>query len=164
MRPAFTRTALLATLLLVAACGGGSRATTGPTTGATTAASVAPSAAAGEATVMLASSDLGEILVDGTGRTLYGFLPDEAGEPTCYDTCAGNWPPLVADGEITVGEGLDDSSFSTVARTDDAGDQVKVGDWPLYYFANDTAPGQTNGQGVGGNWFVVGADGELIEE
>lgn len=113
---------------------------------------------------MLATSDLGEILVDGEGRTLYGFTPDSAGEPTCYEGCAAAWPPLVSAGEITVGEGLDDSAFSTVARTDDAGDQVKVGDWPLYYFASDTAPGQTNGQGVGGKWFVVGADGELIEE
>ena len=34
--------------------------------------------------------------------------------------------------------------------------------WPLYYFANDSAPGDLNGQAVGDVWFVVGADGELI--
>ncbi len=112
---------------------------------------------------MVADSELGEILVDGEGRTLYMFQPDEAtGEPTCYDQCAENWPPLVADGEPTVGEGLDDSLVTTVPRTDDAGDQVKYGDWPLYYFANDEAPGDTNGQGVGGVWFVVDPEGELI--
>ena len=112
---------------------------------------------------MVADSELGEILVDGEGRTLYMFVPDEeTGEPTCYEQCAENWPPLVAEGEITVGEGLDDSDFSTVPRTDDAGDQVKVGDWPLYYFANDAAPGDTNGQGVNEVWYVLGPDGEPI--
>ncbi len=171
-----TRLALVATLLLVAACGGPG-ATRAPATAGTTAApstaasaapsaaaSTAPSAAAGSATVMVATSEFGDILVDGEGRTLYGFTPDEAGDPTCYDACADNWPPLISDGDITVGEGLDDGDFSTVARTDDAGDQVKIGSWPLYYFAADTAPGQTNGQGVGDKWYVVGADGELITE
>ena len=115
---------------------------------------------------MLASSSLGEILVDGQGRTVYGFTPDidKGGEVTCYDTCAGNWPPLVAPDEITVGEGLDDSDFTAVPRTDDKGDQVSVGDIPLYYFAGDSGPGQTNGQNVGGKWFVVGADGQLIKD
>ena len=41
---------------------------------------------------------------------------------------------------------------------------LKVGDRPLYYFANDAAPGDVNGQGVGGFWWVVGADGTLLEE
>jgi predicted lipoprotein with Yx(FWY)xxD motif len=126
-------------------------------------ASAGGSAATGDVTVMVADSELGEILVDGEGRTLYMFVPDEeTGEPTCYDQCAENWPPLVAEGEITVGEGLDDSDFSTVPRTDDAGDQVKVGDWPLYYFANDAAPGDTNGQGANEVWYVLGPDGEPI--
>ena len=40
---------------------------------------------------------------------------------------------------------------------------LKIGDWPLYYFAGDTAPGETNGQGVGGVWWVVAPDGTLIE-
>jgi predicted lipoprotein with Yx(FWY)xxD motif len=117
----------------------------------------------GGTTVIIAASQFGDILVDGQGRTLYGFTPDEAtGTPTCYDACEANWPPLVAPAEITVGEGLVASDFTAVARTDEEGDQVKIGSFPLYYFANDTAPGQTNGQGVGGKWFVVGADGELI--
>jgi predicted lipoprotein with Yx(FWY)xxD motif len=114
--------------------------------------------------VMLATSDLGEIVVGGAGMTLYGFTPDEAGDPTCYDDCAQAWPPLVAPPDITVGEGLDDGDFTAVPRTDDAGDQVKFGQWPLYYFAGDRAPGDTNGQGVSDIWFVIGADGQLIME
>lgn len=113
---------------------------------------------------MLATTDLGEIVVDAEGRTLYGFKPDlETGFPTCYDTCAENWPPLAAPVEITVADGLDATQFTAVPRTDEMGDQVKFGDWPLYYFAADSAPGDTNGQGLNDMWFAVGADGELIE-
>lgn len=120
------------------------------------------SPAAGSATVMVATSDLGQILVDGEGRTLYLFTPDEAGTPTCYEACAQQWPPLLAEGDITVGPGLDDSDFSTATRTD-GGDQVKISNWPLYYFANDTAPGDTNGQGVSNVWYVVSPSGEPIK-
>ena len=41
--------------------------------------------------------------------------------------------------------------------------QVTIDGWPLYFFANDAAPGDHNGQGVGGVWFVVGPDGAPIE-
>ena len=41
--------------------------------------------------------------------------------------------------------------------------QLKAGQWPLYTFSGDTAPGQTNGQGTGGSWFVVAPDGSLIK-
>lgn len=116
----------------------------------------------GAATVMVATSDLGEILVDGEGRVLYLFTPDEAGTPTCYEGCAQAWPPLLAGGDITVGPGLDDSDFSTATRTD-GGDQVKIGNWPLYYFASDAAPGDTKGQGVGDVWYVVSPNGEAIK-
>jgi predicted lipoprotein with Yx(FWY)xxD motif len=138
-------------------------APTATPTPATTASPDESSPATGSATVMVATNAThGQILVDGEGRTLYGFTPDEAGTPTCYDDCTTTWPPLLAEGEITVGEGLDDSDFSTVARTD-GGDQVKIGNWPLYYFAADAAPGDTNGQGVSGVWFVVSPTGELIK-
>lgn len=113
-----------------------------------------PTDETGAATVMVAESELGDILVDGEGRTLYAFTDDTAGEPTCAGDCANAWPPLTVDGEISVGEGLDDGDFSTVDST--TGDtQVKVGEWPLYYFAQDSAPGDVNGQGVGDKWYVV---------
>lgn len=135
-----------------------------PTASPTPAASPGESSpATGSATVMVADNpDHGQILVDGEGRTLYLFMPDEAGTPTCYDDCAIAWPPLLAEGEITVGAGLDDSDFSTAPRTD-GGDQVKIGNWPLYYFASDAAPGETKGQGLQGIWFVVSPSGEAIK-
>ena len=89
-------------------------------------------------------------------------MPDAGGAPTCYDDCATTWPPLVADGAPTVGEGLDDALFASATR-DDGTEQVTVDGWPLYFFAADAAPGDTNGQGVGGVWYVVGPDGAAIE-
>jgi predicted lipoprotein with Yx(FWY)xxD motif len=137
-------------------------AATASPTAAATASPGESSPATGSATVMVADSALGKILVDGEGRTLYLFTPDEAGTPTCYDACAQAWPALLAAGEITVGAGLDDSDFSTAARTD-GGDQVKIGTWPLYHFASDAAPGDTNGQRQGGKWFVVSPSGVAIK-
>jgi predicted lipoprotein with Yx(FWY)xxD motif len=175
----FTRRLALASLpfvFVVAACGAGGATTApsaAPSAAPTEAPSEAPSAAPSEApseapsaaaaTVALSETSLGMVLVDAEGKTLYGFTADTAGESTCYDQCATNWPPLLAEdaASIDVGDGLDASLLTTVARTDGT-TQVKYGDWPLYYFAADTAPGDTNGQGVGEVWYVVGADGALI--
>ena len=63
---------------------------------------------------------------------------------------------------VTVGDGLDQSKIKLEARADGT-QQVVYGDYPLYYFAKDSAAGQTNGQGVGSKWYVVGNDGEPIK-
>ena len=120
------------------------------------------SAPAAGTTIAVADSSLGKILVDSKGMTLYMFDPDAAGTPTCYDDCAANWPALLADGTPTAGTGLDAAKLTTVDRTD-GGKQVKFGTWPLYYFAADAAAGDTKGQGQGGVWWVVGADGAPIK-
>ena len=163
MRSRLVGIGLLA-IVLVACSGGG--ATQAPTVAPTSAATDAPaSPATGSADVQLADSDLGQIVVDADGLTLYGFVPDEAtGEPTCYDDCATAWPPLIGSEDIVIGEGLDETEFTTAARTDGEGDQVVFGIYPLYYYVDDAAPGDVNGQGLGDNWFVIGADGELIRE
>jgi len=118
--------------------------------------------AGGAATVELTDSDLGKILTTSDGVTLYTFAPDNGGPSTCNGGCATTWPPLVADGTPTVGDGLDDSLFATATR-DDGSEQVTVKGWPLYTYSADAAPGDTNGQGVGGVWYVVGADGKTID-
>lgn len=146
-------------VLGIAACSGGGATTVPSVPPATEVPNEAPSAAA--ATVALADHELGRILVDGAGRTLYGFTADVDGVSTCYDQCAVKWPPLLSDGAPTVGEGLDASMLTTVERSDGSA-QLKYGDWPLYHWAADTAPGDATGQGVGGVWFVIGADGKLI--
>jgi predicted lipoprotein with Yx(FWY)xxD motif len=170
--------ALFATVAIVAACSsGGGGATTAPSVAAPSAsASEAASPSASEAApsesasagagveIKVATSALGDIMTDGAGKTLYMFTPDEAGTPTCYDDCATAWPPLLADdaASVTAGTGLDASKITVVDRTD-GGKQVKYGTWPLYYFANDAAAGDTNGQGLNDKWYVVGTDGEPIK-
>lgn len=114
---------------------------------------------AGGSSAGVAQSVVGPILVDGDGLTLYAFLNDADGEATCFDDCAEAWPPAVVDGEPDIGE-LDATVFSTVEHPE--GTMIKAGDWPLYRFAGDAAPGDINGQGVGGNWFVVTPSGKAI--
>lgn len=149
--------------LILGACSSGGASTAPSAAPSVAPPTVAPSAAPAAATVALADGALGPILVDAGGRVLYGFTVDADGVSTCYEECAAAWPPLLDDGGATVGEGLDAALLTTVDRTDGT-KQLKYGDWPLYYFAGDSAAGDTNGQGVNDVWFVIGADGALIED
>lgn len=154
---------LIVLALGVAACGGQAG-----TAGAGAGDAAAPSeeaaasepAAEGEATVAVASSDLGDVLVDGEGKTLYLFLNDEQGESVCYDGCEQTWPPLL--GPATAGAGADESLLSTVERKNGA-QQVTYNGWPVYYYAADSAAGDTKGQGVGDVWFALDASGEAVK-
>ena len=157
MRKAFASTALLAALTVVlAACGGGND-NGGSGTAAT--ATTAAQAAAGT-TVAVASSKLGNILVDDKGRTLYAFTKDQGDKSACSGQCAANWPALA--GAATAGTGAQAALLSTAAQADSSS-QVTYGGRPLYYFAGDAKAGDTNGQGVRGVWFAVTADGELVK-
>lgn len=118
-------------------------------------------APSGDGTVETASTDLGEVLVDGEGFTLYGFTPDAGGVPTCNAGCATSWPPLTVDSE-ELPEGLDADLFSVVER-DDGSFQLVAGEWPLYRYSGDEGPGDVNGQGIGEQWFVVTPEGELVQ-
>lgn len=113
----------------------------------------------GAADLQLSSSDLGDILIDADGNTLYLFVPDNQGDSTCYDECEANWP-IVAE-LSSVGDGLDAGLLGTTERT--TGDtQATYNGWPLYYFGADAAAGDTNGQGVNEVWYVIDADGNAI--
>jgi predicted lipoprotein with Yx(FWY)xxD motif len=159
--------------LILAACGGddddddaGSNAATTTTTARASDETTTTTGSSGTseqaATVAIASTDLGDVLVDENGKTLYLFTNDSENSSTCTGGCAGTWPPLTVTGEIVVGDGLDQSMFTTFAREDGAM-QVSVNGHPLYTYGPDTNPGDTNGQGVGGVWFAVGADGEQVQ-
>lgn len=112
------------------------------------------------ADVSLAETELGEVLVDGDGMTLYLFTRDEDGQSVCEDACAEAWPPLLSDAP-TAGDGVDASLLGTTTRPDGA-TQVTYNGWPLYTWAADQQPGDVTGQGVEDVWFVLGADGEAI--
>jgi predicted lipoprotein with Yx(FWY)xxD motif len=110
----------------------------------------------------VADNELGQLLADANGRTLYGFTKDADGSPTCVDGCANAWPPVVVDESLDLSSLPASASFSIVDRPDGS-KQLKAGKWPLYYFSGDTAAGEANGQGSGGIWFVVAPDATLIK-
>lgn len=135
------------------------------TTADTTPAETGPTdtaAIAGVATLQLADSSLGKILVDSDGNTLYLFGKDAPDAPACDTGCLGTWPALVSAGAATVGEGLGLEDVGTVTAADSA-TQVTFYGHPLYSFAGDAAPGDVNGQGIGGVWYVVDAEGNAVK-
>jgi predicted lipoprotein with Yx(FWY)xxD motif len=149
------RVLLVATCVVLAACGGGEGTdTTNPTSTTTTSTTLTPPSG-----ISLVDTPLGSILADPDGRTIYGFTVDDPGVSRCYDGCAALWPPVA--GDTPIGDGLDSSLFSVTER-DDGTTQLVMGDWPLYLYAGDPAPGDVNGQGVEGVWFVVDARGGLV--
>ena len=160
MRKALAGAALLFALTLVlAACGGNDDEGSGTAAPAAPATTAAP--AAEGTTVAVASGKLGDILVDGDGRTLYAFTKDQGDKSACSGQCADNWPALT--GTATAGTGVQASLLSSSMQAN--GDaQVTYDGRLLYYFAGDAKPGDVNGQGVGNVWYAVTADGELVKQ
>lgn len=134
---------------------------TPPATPPTTAKAAPAPAPAAAASVKLADSPLGKIMVDAEGRTLYAFTKDTNGSPTCTDACAKAWPASSLTGQPIAGTGV--AAALRSATSPSGGAMIVAGKWPLYRFAGDAAPGDTNGQGSGGVWFAVAADGTLIK-
>jgi predicted lipoprotein with Yx(FWY)xxD motif len=120
-------------------------------------------AAAGDGDVAVAETDLGNVLVDAEGNTLYMFEQDSGGTSSCEGGCAEQWPPLETDGEPTAGDGADAALLGTTDRSDGT-TQVTYDDLPLYTYAPDGGPGDTTGQGVGGVWWVVAPTGEPVRD
>jgi len=106
---------------------------------------------------------LGEIVVDKNGMTVYRFMKDEAWpEPVsnCTGACLEKWPAVSpVDFEDT--KGIQKKGYMTFTRPDGA-EQQTINCWPMYTFAGDKAPGDTNGQGVGGTWYAVRPDGKPV--
>ncbi|MEV8097991.1 SCO0930 family lipoprotein [Kitasatospora sp. NPDC085879] len=103
---------------------------------------------------------LGSVLTDGQGFTLYRFDKDTAKPPAsnCSGTCATTWPPVVNDDSTSAGTGVDASKLGEITRADGSR-QLTVGGWPAYRYAQDSAPGDTKGEGVGGTWHALAPDG-----
>ena len=124
----------------------------------------APRSDGAQGTVDVATSGLGQILVDSQGRTLYLFAKDTGTQSECTGACASAWPPLQAAGSPTVGGGADASLVATTMRSDGS-PQVTYAGHPLYLFSGDQNPGDTNGEGVvayGASWYAVSPAGTQI--
>ncbi len=145
--------------LTLAACG--SSGTTAPAAASSSSTAAAP-AAATAATVRVASTSLGKVVVDTAGRTLYMFTKDtkDSGKSVCAGQCATAWPAYTTTATPTA-----DGVSGTLGTLTTAGGakQVTLGGWPLYYFDKDKASGDVLGQDVGKVWFVLDSNGTPVE-
>jgi predicted lipoprotein with Yx(FWY)xxD motif len=142
------------TALAVAACGGGGAATASPP----------KTRISASATLGVANSGLGSILVNSTGRTLYLFKADVGAHSACIGACATAWPPLLTTGTPTAGTGLTASKLETITRPGGT-QQVTYNGHPVYLYIGDKKAGEVNGQGVtafGAAWFALTPAGNQI--
>lgn len=121
--------------------------------------------AEGDAIVSIASTDLGDVVVDAEGMTLYMFDNDTQGGDTsaCTGQCLEQWPPLFADSETPTGSADITGELGTI-ESPEGELHVTLNGWPLYYWVNDKAAGDTTGQAVGGVWWVLDPAGEPIRD
>jgi predicted lipoprotein with Yx(FWY)xxD motif len=124
------------------------------------------SASAGKAARLgVASSSLGRIVVDNKGRTLYLFERDKRRHSSCYGACAAYWPPLLTHGKPIARTGVKRSLLGTTRRRNGTV-QVTYAGHPLYRYAGDAGPGETNGAGLqdfGGGWDPISPAGKKVE-
>jgi predicted lipoprotein with Yx(FWY)xxD motif len=152
----FLSAAVAIPLVALAAAGCGS-------SDGTTTASAKP-AGGSSATVNVANTGLGKILVDSHGRTLYLWEKDSGTKSACSGGCAVAWPPLRTSGKPTAGGGAKASLLGTTPRSDGK-PQVTYAGHPLYGYQGDSKPGDTTGQGstgFGAPWYVLTATGKDI--
>jgi len=126
----------------------------------------APSSQAGSVTIGVRGSSLGQILVDGSGKSLYLFEADSGTQSTCSAACAQAWPPLTTSGAPKAAGGASPSLLGTTTRSDGT-KQATYSGHPLYYFTGDAKSGDINGEGVtafGAGWDVLSPAGSKIEK
>ncbi len=147
----FAGAAFTGLIALTAACGGSNEGAGGP---AQSDGTPAPAATLTVAT----DARLGVHLVDGNGRSLYYFAKDvpagaaKAAVSNCNAECVPVWPIFHTDS--VVAQGINATDVGEITRSDGSKQTTYKG-FPLYYFAGDTAAGDTNGEGVNGIWYVV---------
>jgi predicted lipoprotein with Yx(FWY)xxD motif len=144
-----------AAALLLAACG--SAADTGTT--------ARPAGPSGGVKIGTSNGAAGTYLTDGSGRALYLWVADHGMRSSCTGACAQAWPPLTAKGTPAAGGGVTAGDLSTVARAG-GGTQVTYKGHPLYYYAGDSGPGTTTGEGsddFGAKWWLVAPTGAAVK-
>jgi predicted lipoprotein with Yx(FWY)xxD motif len=125
-----------------------------------------PPANAQPATVSVAPTALGPVLVNSLGHTLYLFEKDAGSSSACSGACASAWPPLRATGKPKAGAGAKESLLGTIPRSDGR-PQVTYSGHPVYLYIGDHKPGETTGQGLvafGAGWFALAPAGTQISK
>ena len=150
--------AAIALAFLATACGNSDNGTT--SSGATSGSTKQPGA-----TVMVGTTNLGMVLVDNQGRTLYMLTADSAGKSTCAAGCASVWPKATLTSGSTPQAGSGVSAKLATVTPSDPTPQVTAAGHPLYIYSGDSKSGEVNGQGIksyGGTWYVLNPDGTPI--
>ena len=102
----------------------------------------------------------GLVLTDSAGQVLYFFSRDADGKSACAGNCQSVWPKYYSS-HAASSEGIEDDDIGTITLADGSLQTTYKG-WPLYYYANDEGPGDIQGDGVGGNWFVAKPDYSVL--
>jgi predicted lipoprotein with Yx(FWY)xxD motif len=134
------------------------------TSNAASSAAPAPSSAAAGAVLATETTDLGTVLVNAEGRTVYDFANDKGSTSTCNGECAHDWMPVAAPGALPASVTGVSAHLGSTTR-DDGTQQLTVAGHPVYTFEGDSAPGQTNGNGItlnGGRWTAVSPNGSPL--
>jgi predicted lipoprotein with Yx(FWY)xxD motif len=131
------------------------------------ASSAATASAARTSTVKLAHTSLGEILVDGSGFTLYLFTRDRRNRDSCTGVsgCLGVWPALTTRTRPLVGPHVRRSLLGTIKLHGNVR-QITYAGHPLYTYALDFARRSTLYVGAfeyGGFWYAVNAAGKTLK-
>jgi predicted lipoprotein with Yx(FWY)xxD motif len=155
---------VLVVVLMLAACGSSSSTTSTTTSGSSAGNannSGTPSASSAGTTVHTASATVGgktvTLLTNSQGKTLYYFKADTPTTTACSGGCASTWPPYLSSG---AGAPTSASALAgkLAVQTTANGQQITYNGHLLYTYAGDSAPGQTNGEGIGNKWFVATND------
>ena len=147
-------------VVVLAACGSSGSKTN--TTATTAASSATTTAAASGVAVNAGQTSLGTVLVNGEGRTLYHFTKDSATAIACVDKCTVTWPPVTVPSGQQPKAGSGVTGSLTVVHRPDGTQQAAINNQPLYMYSGDTKAGDTNGQGIGGFWFALMANGSSV--
>lgn len=97
---------------------------------------------------------IGSFLTDAEGKTLYWFKKDMPGMSACAGDCVTRWPLYYREKVAAAGPGIKAEEFATIKRADGQ-EQTTFRGYPLYYFAGDAKPGDSNGQGLKEVWYVI---------
>lgn len=110
------------------------------------------------------TADLGTVVIDGLGFTLYRYEGDSAdpSKATCEGACTEQWEPMLSS-EPVVLEGVQEGEVGSVQRPDGK-PQVTIGGWPIYRYKGDPQPGAVEGHGEGGKWFAITPDGDKADK
>jgi predicted lipoprotein with Yx(FWY)xxD motif len=112
------------------------------------------------ASLQLRRTKLGQILTDEHGLTLYLFDEDKGGKSSCFTGCAKVWPPALVAGRPRAGQGVSAAKLTTIPRGSRR--QLVYDGHPLYRLDADSQPGQTQGEGFGGTWWMVSPAGQAV--